>query len=615
MMRKIPKIIHYCWVGNKEKPQSVLECIASWKKFCPDYEIREWNESNYDFHKNAYMSQAYEAKKWGFVPDYARLDIIYEYGGIYLDTDVEMIRNFDKLLNQEAFFGFEETGNGSEYFVNCGQGFGAVPHHEIIKKARDLYDKLVFENSDGSFNMVASPQYTTQTLRQFGLVQVNKKQQLDGVTIYTSDIFCPKNFSTGEIKITANTVSIHHFTASWLDEKIKEELRYQQTMKAKYGEKNAKKIMYIESVLKKYASITGMMHVPAAMVKKIKKSAISRIEDRPYWKGIRDAKKVIPGNGEPVLLDTALFSDNTGDQIIMENCIMQLSAVMDTEKILHIPTHRYPTEEQKEELYKSSLKILCGTNILSGKMQNYGLWKLQPEVAQYKNTVLMGAGMESYSEEYDKYTVEFFRTILSKEHIHSVRDSFSETKLKNMGIRNVLNTGCPTMWMFNEEFCSKIPYGKGEKVVCTLTDYNRDNLKDTKMMEILCESYQMVYFWPQGEEDEEYLKKLEVKNNKIRILKHTLQSFDEILREKDLDYVGTRLHAGIRALASKHRSIVIAIDNRAESIAKDTGLPIVFREDVELYLKERIQTNFETRIVMPVKNIEMWKAQFEGKGK
>ena len=120
----IPKIIHYCWVGGSPKPQSVLYCIESWKRNCPDYEIREWNETNYDFTKNKYMQQAYEAQKWGFVPDYARLDIIYEYGGIYLDTDVEMVRNFDELLSRSSFFGFEDTGEGS-FFVACGLGFGA----------------------------------------------------------------------------------------------------------------------------------------------------------------------------------------------------------------------------------------------------------------------------------------------------------------------------------------------------------------------------------------------------------------------------------------------------------------------------------------------------------
>ena len=151
----IPKIIHYCWVGGKPKPQSVLYCIESWKRCCPDYEIREWNESNYDFTKNEYMRQAYEAKKWGFVPDYARLDIIYEYGGIYLDTDVEMLRSPDELLGQDGFMGFENTGDG-EYFVNCGHGFGAVPHHEVIRKARDLYNVLSFLNEDGTPNLFTS---------------------------------------------------------------------------------------------------------------------------------------------------------------------------------------------------------------------------------------------------------------------------------------------------------------------------------------------------------------------------------------------------------------------------------------------------------------------------
>ena len=181
----IPKIIHYCWVGNKSKPQSVLYCIESWKKFCPDYEIREWNESNYDFNKNVYMKQAYEAKKWGFVPDYARLDIVYQYGGIYLDTDVELIKGLDKLLNQTAFMGFENTGDG-EFFVNCGHGFGAEPHHDIIRAARDLYDDVQFLKEDGTYNLVPSPNYTTQTLKKYGLIQENKDQNLPDMTVYLS---------------------------------------------------------------------------------------------------------------------------------------------------------------------------------------------------------------------------------------------------------------------------------------------------------------------------------------------------------------------------------------------------------------------------------------------
>ena len=182
-MERIPKKIHYCWVGGTAKPKSVQYCIDSWKKYCPDYEIIEWNEDNYDFSKNRYMKEAYDNKKWGFVPDYARLDIIYQHGGIYMDTDVEMVANLDDLLEYEGFFGFENTGNG-QYYVNCGHGFGAVANHPIVKAARDLYDNIHFVNQDGTLNMIPSPQYTTQTLLEYGLVANNKDQELDRVKVF-----------------------------------------------------------------------------------------------------------------------------------------------------------------------------------------------------------------------------------------------------------------------------------------------------------------------------------------------------------------------------------------------------------------------------------------------
>ena len=285
----IPKIIHYCWVGNAPKPKSVLYCIESWKKFCPDYEIKEWNESNYDFSKNHYMKQAYDAKKWGFVPDYARLDIIYQYGGIYLDTDVELVKSFDELLDQDAFMGFENTGDG-EYFVNCGQGFGAVPKHEIIKAARDLYDNLEFINFDGTLNMLASPHYTTQTLCQFGLEQKDKEQKLPNMMIYRSDVLCPKNFRTGKLNVTDKTVSIHHFTASWLDDQIKKEMEHQQLLERYFGIKLAKNILLIESVWKKYAGIKLITKLPKRIIYKIKRKIVYLLELLPFYKELVIAK-------------------------------------------------------------------------------------------------------------------------------------------------------------------------------------------------------------------------------------------------------------------------------------------------------------------------------------
>ena len=235
-MANIPKIIHYCWVGGDPKPQSVLYCIESWKRCCPDYEIREWNETNYDFSKNKYMRQAYEAKKWGFVPDYARLDIVYEHGGIYLDTDVEMVRSFDKLLEHESFFGFEDTGDG-EYFVACGLGFGAAKHNPLLKELRDYYDSVSFLNQDGTLDLTPAPRHNTPIFAQYGIRMDNKLQEKDGNMFYPAEYFCPKIFKTGKLNQTENTYSIHHFSASWMDDAIRQDIAHSQSIRNRFGDR------------------------------------------------------------------------------------------------------------------------------------------------------------------------------------------------------------------------------------------------------------------------------------------------------------------------------------------------------------------------------------------
>ena len=607
-MGEIPKIIHYCWVGGKEKPASVQYCIESWKKFCPDYVIKEWNESNYDFSKNEYMRQAYEAKKWGFVPDYARLDIVYEHGGIYLDTDVELLKSYDSFLDKDAFMGFENTGNG-EFFVNCGQGFGAAPHNEIIKRARDLYENISFINEDGSYNMLPSPYYTTQTLRQLGLVQENRDQLLPGVSVYASDVFCPKTFRSGEVNLTERTVSIHHFTASWMDEKIKDELQHQQKINKKYGKNLGRYVLLAESVWEKYSLKEMFTMLPIRLVQKLKRTMVCAIESEVYYRKLLLAKFQKPGTKRPILLDTSAESDNAGDQIIMECCLKELPEKFRNADLIRIPTHRFAETKEKGELKEASYKILCGTNILSGKMRNYGLWKISSDVAPYCNTILMGVGFDSKSNKSDYYTRMLFHTILDKRYNHSVRDTFSEQMLKEMGIENVIFTGCPTMWRLDEEHCKQIPQRKARDVICTITDYNRDYSMDKKMLEILQESYRKVYFWIQGSSDLSYLQELGYEE-KVCLIPSSLKEYDEILEQGDLDYVGTRLHAGIRAMNALHRSIIISIDNRAECIANDTGLPIVLRKDIPVCLKEKIFHDFSTEINLPWDNIRHWKQQF-----
>ncbi len=210
----IPRVIHYCWFGNATKPRSVLKCIESWKKYCPDYEIIQWTEKEIDIAMNQYTKEAYDLKAWGFVPDYLRLWIIYTYGGIYLDTDVQIIKGFDPLLKYHAFAGME-----TYEFVNFGSGFGAEPGNEIIKEHMEMYDQLHFVNEDGTLNRLPSPFYTTEIMKRHGF-EVGKEgiQNAGDFVLFPSEYFCPKNYATGITTLTKNTFSIHQFDSSWLTE-------------------------------------------------------------------------------------------------------------------------------------------------------------------------------------------------------------------------------------------------------------------------------------------------------------------------------------------------------------------------------------------------------------
>lgn len=159
----IPKIIHYCWFGENPLPELAQKCIASWEKYCPDYEIKEWNENNFDLNGCAFVKEAYEAKKWAFVSDFARLKIIYEEGGIYLDTDVEILKSFDTLLGNKCFLGEETSG-----FVATGLGFGAEKYNPIIKELLEMYIGKHFKLEDGLFDMMPCHRKNTEPLHKYG---------------------------------------------------------------------------------------------------------------------------------------------------------------------------------------------------------------------------------------------------------------------------------------------------------------------------------------------------------------------------------------------------------------------------------------------------------------
>lgn len=212
----IPKKIHYIWFSNNPIPKSLQVNIDNWKRLCEDYEIICWNEKNYDISKNPYMYQAYKDKRWSFVSDYARLDIIYNHGGIYFDTDVELIRRPDELLYNDAFIGFERISS-----INTGSGFGARKGFQIIKEMRDFYNSVDFVNKENPNEMILCPIYETAILQKHGLKLDGNFQIVDDMSVYPVMYFNAKSLYSDKLKITNETISIHHCTWTWAGNKSK----------------------------------------------------------------------------------------------------------------------------------------------------------------------------------------------------------------------------------------------------------------------------------------------------------------------------------------------------------------------------------------------------------
>ena len=266
----IPKIIHYCWFGGGEIPERDKKCIESWKRVCPDYEIIRWDESNYDVSKNKYMRQAYEAKKWGFVPDYARLDIVFTYGGIYLDTDVEIIKSFDELLENKAYMGFEKGSNA----VAPGLGFGAEKNMPLLLEMMEkIYGDRVFKKESGELDLTPSPTLAADFLCAKGIKLNGEYQKVEDMVFYPADYFCPIDYSTNLSTITDKTFSIHHFHASWQEPEDQKIHQLSQLLAAKYGAGKAArmgKILFVPYKIKKYLRTEGVKWTLSYMLHKLR---------------------------------------------------------------------------------------------------------------------------------------------------------------------------------------------------------------------------------------------------------------------------------------------------------------------------------------------------------
>lgn len=260
-MGVIPKLIHYCWFGKKPHDNEMIHCMNSWKEKLTDYEIIEWNEDNFDINTNNFVKEAYENEKYAFVSDYVRLYALYKYGGVYLDTDVEILKALDDFLNFEAFLGFEDEKSISTAII------GSSKENIWVKELLEYYEGKNFIKEDGSLDTTTNVEILSRILKEKYNIELNNKlQKLPGLlTIYPREYFCPKDFNTGKLLISENTFAIHHFNGSWLDENFSKHIKGNHRIYRIFGEKIGSRVIYTKKIYKK----EGLMPLINIILKKL----------------------------------------------------------------------------------------------------------------------------------------------------------------------------------------------------------------------------------------------------------------------------------------------------------------------------------------------------------
>lgn len=309
------------------------------------------------------------------------------------------------------------------------------------------------------------------------------------------------------------------------------------------------------------------------------------------------------------LFDTSINSDNLGDLIIMDAVMKHLREIFPQESFVNIPTHSFLNKKDRMNMKGSKRGFVGGTNLLCANWMLWPQWKINfLDILSLPSPILMGVGWQYYQRPTNLLTSIFLRRLLSGKYLHSVRDGYTQQRLNDIGIGNVINTACPTMWDLTPQHCAKISTSKAQNALTTVTFYRKDPQADRKWLETIIDNYEKIYFWEQMNGDSEYLSSLNLSKN-MEIIEPGLTAYDNLLSSNDIDFIGTRLHGGIRAMQHKKRALVIEIDNRASEIAKDTNLPTVKREDAD-GIKKWIYANEQVKITLPNENIARWKAQF-----
>lgn len=307
------------------------------------------------------------------------------------------------------------------------------------------------------------------------------------------------------------------------------------------------------------------------------------------------------------VVDPSLSTDNLGDEIIFEAVEAALLSVFPQAYIYRVPSHDVLTDRSYKFIDESDFTFLGGSNLLSSKIGSRSLWRLRWSDVFRLKAVAIGVGWNDY-QRVAPWKARFkLRQVMRGDKLHSVRDQYTANHLASAGVPGV-NTSCPTTWSLSEEHCRTIPQGRATDAVFTLTAWRPDMDADRAMVRCLKQQYRTVYFFPQMRSDLEYFDRLGVTD--VVSIEPSVRAYDEILDDQDVDYVGTRLHAGIRALQRGRRTLIVSVDNRAIELGADIGLPLIARSAIPTDLSGLIETDRATRIRLPVEEIGRWRAQF-----
>lgn len=309
------------------------------------------------------------------------------------------------------------------------------------------------------------------------------------------------------------------------------------------------------------------------------------------------------------------LAPNAGDEIIARAVMRELRSLLPNAGFRRITTHARPTRTEMQMITSADRLIVGGSNLLGNAVRSrrrpttqWRQWEItRADARHFRRAVLFGTGWRVYEGRVHSSTKRLYRSALSQEGLHSVRDEYTRQKLAEIGITNVVNTGCPTLWPLAGRPDGWISHKRSRSVLTTVTDYRPDPVADAQLQGVLKSMYERVYLWPQGEGDEQYSRGL---NANLEVLHPGLEALESFLRSNDCDYVGTRLHGGILCLNAQKRSLVIAVDNRAAEMGPETGLPIAVRGDLST-VREWIESPTQTRISLNDEAITRWREQFQ----